>query len=70
MNTQSWNYEVGNGSGGWGNNELQYYTNNKKNVFLSGGNLIIEARAENIDTYKYSSARITTKGKKNLLSAG
>ena len=66
LNTQSWNYEVGNGSGGWGNNELQYYTNNKKNVFLSGGNLIIEARAENIDTYKYSSARLTTKGKKEF----
>src|SRR5487761_2067385 len=43
-----WNQEIGNGSGGWGNNELEYYTNNPKNVFLSNGNLIIEARSENV----------------------
>ncbi|MGC4021777.1 MAG: Calx-beta domain-containing protein [Cyclobacteriaceae bacterium] len=39
-----WGPETGNGSGGWGNNELEYYTNSTKNVFLSNGNLIIEAR--------------------------
>ena len=24
LNTSDWNYEIGNGSGGWGNNELEY----------------------------------------------
>lgn len=66
LSQQFWNYEIGNGSNGWGNNELQYYTSNKKNVFLSGGNLIIEARQENIDAFKYSSARLTTKSKKEF----
>jgi beta-glucanase (GH16 family) len=64
----SWNYEIGNGNNGWGNSELQYYTNNKKNVFLSSGNLVIEARQENIDGFKYSSARLTTKGKREFSS--
>ena len=66
LNLQYWNAEIGNGSNGWGNNELQYYTSDKNNVFLSGGNLIIEAREENIDRFKYSSARLTTKGKKEF----
>lgn len=26
LNTQYWNTEWGNGTNGWGNNELQYYT--------------------------------------------
>lgn len=62
----AWNYEIGNGSGGWGNNELQYYTNNPKNVFVSNGNLIIEARKEAIGGFQYSSARLTTQNKKTF----
>lgn len=61
-----WNHEIGNGSGGWGNRELEYYTNNKKNSFLSNGNLIIEARNEAIDGFSYSSARLTTQNKKTF----
>ncbi|HET7896311.1 MAG TPA: glycoside hydrolase family 16 protein, partial [Flavisolibacter sp.] len=61
-----WNYETGNGSGGWGNNELEYYTNSPKNVFVSNGNLIIEARKESIGGFNYSSARITTQNKKSF----
>lgn len=59
-----WNYETGNGTGGWGNNELEYYTSTKKNCFISNGNLIIEARKELIGGFNYSSARITTQNKK------
>jgi beta-glucanase (GH16 family) len=59
-----WNQEIGNGSGGWGNNELEYYTNSSKNTFLSNGNLIIEARKEAIGGFNYSSARLTTQNKK------
>jgi beta-glucanase (GH16 family) len=66
LNTANWGYDIGNGPGGWGNNELQYYTDNKNNLFLSGGNMIIESRLETINNFKYTSARILTKGKKEF----
>lgn len=59
-----WNQEVGNGVGGWGNNELEYYTNSLKNTFLSNGHLIIEARKEPMVGFNYSSGRMTTQNKK------
>ena len=61
-----WNQETGNGSGGWGNNELEFYTNSKKNTFLSNGNLIIEARKEPVGGFNYSSGRMTTQNKKSF----
>lgn len=64
LDGSAWNYEIGNGSGGWGNNELEYYTNSPKNVFVSNGNLIIEARKEAIGGFNYSSGRLTTQNKK------
>lgn len=64
LDQNSWNYEIGNDGDGWGNNELQYYTNSTNNVFVSNGNLIIEARKEPIGGFNYSSARITTQNKK------
>lgn len=66
LNQNTWNYEIGNGSNGWGNQELEYYTNSTKNAFLSSGNLIIEARKEPIGGFEYSSARITTQNKKTF----
>jgi len=47
------------GSDGWGNNELQNYTESG-NVFVENGNLIIEARKENGTGAEFSSARINT----------
>jgi beta-glucanase (GH16 family) len=65
LNTSLWNYESG--GGGWGNNELQNYTSSPKNSFVtSGGYLVIEARKEMIGTNQYSSARLTTQGKKEF----
>lgn len=64
LDLSSWNQEIGTGSGGWGNNELETYTNSLKNTFVSNGNLIIEARKENIATSNYSSGRMTTQNKK------
>lgn len=61
-----WNQEIGNGNSGWGNNELEYYTNSLKNTFLSNGNLIIEARKESLIGFNYSSGRMTTQNKKNF----
>ncbi len=66
LDANTWNYETGNGSGGWGNHELEYYTNSTKNVFVSNGNLIIEARNESIGGFNYSSGRLTTQTKKSF----
>jgi beta-glucanase (GH16 family) len=57
------------GGSGFGNNELESYTDGNSNAFLDGkGNLIIEARKESTTgadgkTCAYSSARLLTKGK-------
>jgi beta-glucanase (GH16 family) len=56
LNPNNWNYEInGNGEG---NAELEYYTNRVQNLFLSQGNLIIEARQESYSGANYTSARI------------
>lgn len=58
LDTSIWNYEIGNGDNGWGNGEAQYYTD--QNTEVSNGTLKINAIAEPINGYNYSSARITT----------
>ena len=55
-----WNYNVG--AGGWGNNELQYYTSDN-NAVVQDGKLKIEARKENKEGSSYTSARLISKGK-------
>lgn len=47
--------------GGWGNNELQYYTNNPTNIRIQDGKLVIEARKESLRGSEFTSARIKTK---------
>ena len=66
LDLNTWNQEIGNGSNGWGNNELEYYTNSPNNIFVSNGNLIIEARNESINGFNYSSGRMTTQNKKSF----
>lgn len=56
-----WGYELG--AGGWGNNELEYYTNRPENVTVKDGLLHITAVKENYKGSTYTSARIVTKGK-------
>lgn len=48
---------------GFGNNELQYYTDDKKNLRVEDGKLIIEARKDTLGNSEYSSAKIVTKDK-------
>ena len=60
-----WNYNTG--GGGWGNNELQYYTTRLENIRLANGYLEIEARKETYENREYTSARIYSKGKKSFL---
>jgi beta-glucanase (GH16 family) len=56
-----WGYDLG--AGGWGNNELQYYTNRIDNVSVSGGTLKIIAKAESYSGSNYTSARLLSRGK-------
>ncbi len=60
--SSKWNYDVG--GGGFGNEEAQFYTKNRpENARMEKGNLVIEARKENWEHNKYTSARLLTKGK-------
>src|SRR3989454_10310705 len=63
-----WTFDTGVGGNGWGNNELETYTNRTKNAQTQGGNLVITAVKE---TYadpsdgairNYTSARLKTQG--------
>ncbi|MFL6227178.1 MAG: family 16 glycosylhydrolase [Pyrinomonadaceae bacterium] len=65
-----WGAEVG--GSGWGNRELEYYTDDAKNAYLDGrGHLVIEAFSETLPPNfkcwygpcRYTSARLTTKRK-------
>ncbi|MFK8006895.1 MAG: family 16 glycosylhydrolase [Saprospiraceae bacterium] len=67
INLDDWTHEIGTGSGGWGNNELQYYTSDSDNSYISDGKLIIEAKEQNISGSNYSSARMITAGKKEFI---
>lgn len=55
-----WTFDLGTGQNGWGNQELQSYTNNPANISMDGdGNLVITAlRSGN----SFTSARIKTQG--------
>ncbi|MFD2513606.1 family 16 glycosylhydrolase [Pontibacter locisalis] len=59
-NPTYWNYDLGTGQGGWGNNEVQSYTNQSSNIRRSNGKLVIEANKNN---GAWTSARIKTQGK-------
>jgi hypothetical protein len=61
LSTADWNYEIGTGNGGWGNNELQYYL--QENTSVSNGILTIEAKKEFSNGSAYTSSRITTQNK-------
>jgi len=56
------------GGGGWGNNELEYYTARRENAFQQDGNLVIKVLQEKYTgpddaTRNYTSARLKTLGK-------
>ncbi len=56
-----WGYDIG--GNGWGNNELEYYTDRPENVIVKDGNLVITALAEKYMGNNYTSARILSQGK-------
>jgi beta-glucanase (GH16 family) len=60
INTNTWTYDTG--AGGWGNNELEYYTSRTNNAFVSNGVLHIVARKESFGGASYTSARMKSQG--------
>ena len=58
-----WNYDIGTGSGGWGNNESQNYTNRTDNVKVENGVLKIIVKKESYQGSNYTSARLKSQGK-------
>jgi beta-glucanase (GH16 family) len=61
LDTDKWSYQTG--GSGWGNSELQYYTEREDNLRLEDGYLVIEAKKESYSTNSYTSARITSRDK-------
>ncbi|SHN25083.1 glycoside hydrolase family 16 protein [Mucilaginibacter sp. OK098] len=60
-----WGYDVG--GGGWGNHELEYYTNTVNNASITNGILTITAKKESIGGMNYSSSRMVSKASNDLL---
>ncbi len=61
-----WDFDIG--GGGWGNNELEYYTSRPVNAQIQGGMLVIQALKETYTggdgvTRDYTSARLKTVGR-------
>lgn len=66
IDSSKWVLETG--GGGWGNEELEYYTNRPQNAYQENGNLVINVRREKYTgpdgvTRNYTSARLKTQGK-------
>ncbi|MEK5449735.1 carbohydrate binding domain-containing protein [Paenibacillus sp. FSL R7-0331] len=66
IDPEKWTYDLGDGTAvgnpGWGNNELEWYTDDEKNVKEADGNLVITAHKESVNGKEYTSSRIKTKG--------
>ncbi len=62
VNSSNWTFDIGNGSGGWGNNELEYYTSRPENVYVTTGILHVVARQESYGGQNYTSAKLKTTG--------
>lgn len=65
VSLSKWEIQIGDGTlyglpPGWGNNELQYYTNRPENINVNNGILIITADQESYMGYNYTSARMRT----------
>jgi len=58
-----WGYDIGTGSNGWGNAELEYYTSRPTNVIVQGGVLKINAIRENYNGSTFTSARLISRNK-------
>jgi len=62
INSSTWTHETG--GHGWGNQELQYYTNRSDNSYVEDGKLVIVAKNESYSGKSYTSARMISMGKR------
>ena len=62
VDENNWGYAIG--GSGWGNNELEFYTN--RNAYLTEGNLVIRANKENYGGREYTSSRLKTQSKQTV----
>lgn len=63
-----WGYDVGSQNNGWGNNELQYYTENRlENVHVNNGILTVTAIKEPFEGFDYTSTRLVSRNKGDFL---
>jgi beta-glucanase (GH16 family) len=67
VDPSKWSFDVG--GGGWGNNELEYYTSGTQNAVIENGALVITATPAGAASYscwygacQYTSARLNTAG--------
>jgi beta-glucanase (GH16 family) len=58
-----WTFDIGTGSWGWGNGELENYTARPDNVYIESGSLVIQAKRENYLGSSFTSARLKTIGR-------
>lgn len=58
LNPELWTFELG--GHGWGNKEVQYYTDREQNARVENGVLVIEARKEKFHRMSYTSARVNS----------
>lgn len=66
--SSKWSYDTKGNAYGWGNHELQFYTENRaENAKVLDGKLIITARKDSGYMKPYTSARLTSKGKGDWL---
>ncbi len=72
VDTTKWGFDLGNDivddtgfvlATGWGNNELQCYTRDRRNVFVRDGMLRIRARASSVPECPFTSARLKTRAR-------
>ncbi|MGC8764689.1 MAG: family 16 glycosylhydrolase [Brevinematia bacterium] len=61
VDTSRWSFDIGNGVGGWGNQELQYYR--QENARVSGGYLYIDIKKESYNGFSFTSAKLKSQGK-------
>ncbi len=68
VDSSKWSYDTG--GGGWGNQELEYYTSGTQNAVVENGSLVITATPDGASSYscwygpcQYTSARLNTSGK-------
>lgn len=65
LDLTKWVYQTGDGCPslcGWGNSELEYYTNSANNIYINSGVLNMKVIKETVGSSSFTSSKIITKG--------